>query len=868
VSRGRLRVYLGMAPGVGKTYAMLDEGNRRLGRGTDVVIGVVETHGRAHTAERLEGLEVVPRRRLSYRGATFEEMDLDAVLARRPNVALVDELAHTNVPGSRNEKRWQDVEELLDDGIDVVTTVNIQHLESLNDVVQRISGVEQRERIPDEVVRRADQIEIVDIAPEALRRRMAHGNIYPSERVDAALSNYFRIGNLSALRELALLWVAERVDEGLQRYRAAHGIEQPWEARERIVVALPGGPEGETLLRRAVRIATRTTGSDLLALHVVKGDGLSGLDPAEIGHQRRLAESMGGSWHQVVGDDVATAILDFARVENATQIVLGASSRGRFESFLAGEGIGARVTRLSGKIDVHLVTHEAARGPGLHPSLPVAGLTTALSARRRLQGAVLALVALPLLTFGLSQLRSGLNLPSDILLYLAVVILVALVGGMWPAIGAAILASLLLNYYFTPPLYTFTISDRNNAFALLFFIAVAALVSALVERVVRRTTEAGRAAAEAAVLAGLAGDVLRGATSLQQILGRARETFGLRSAALLERPDGDMEWSPVASVGDERTPGDDTTDLPVGEHHLLRVTGPVRAADARLLAAFAAQAAAAHEREELADRAAQAAVVAEADRTRSALLAAVSHDLRSPLASAKASITSLRSRRVQWTNAARDELLATADESLDRLTRLIENLLDMSRLEAGALGVSLAPVALDELVPLVLDALGVDASEEVRVKVPETLPEVRADAVLLERVLVNVLGNALRYSPPGNPPLLAASCHAGAMQIRVVDRGPGVPEGQNDQLFAPFQRLGDRDNSTGVGLGLALSRGLTDAMGGTLAAEDTPGGGLTMTITLPVVADAGEPLVQHGELPLGETGLPEQASVLHAGEEA
>jgi two-component system, OmpR family, sensor histidine kinase KdpD len=852
VSRGRLRVYLGMAPGVGKTYAMLDEGKRRLDRGTDVVVGVVETHGRAHTAERLQGLEVVPRQRLSYRGATFEEMDLDAVLARRPAVALVDELAHSNVPGSRYEKRWQDVDTLLDAGIDVITTVNIQHLESLNDVVQRISGVEQRETIPDEVVRRADQIEIVDIAPEALRRRMAHGNIYPSDRVDAALSNYFRVGNLSALRELALLWIAERVDEGLQRYRAAHGIEQPWEARERIVVALPGGPEGETLLRRAVRIATRTTGADLLALHVVKGDGLATTDPAEVGRQRQLAESMGGSWHQVVGDDVATAILDFARVENATQIVLGASSRGRWEAFLAGEGIGARVTRLSEKIDVHLVSHEAASAPGFGASLPVAGLTTALSVRRRVHGAAAALVLLPLLTFVLSRVRSELNLPSDILLYLGVVIVVALIGGLWPALGAAVAGSLLLNYYFTPPLYTFTISDKNNALALLVFVAVGALVSVLVERVVRRTTEASRASAEAAVLAGLAGGILRGETSLPQILGRARETFGLQALTLLERSDTSGAWQEIDHVGE---PGGrmDTTEVPVGERLLLRVEGQVRAADQRLLAAFAAQAAAVWERDRLTSRAEEATLVEEADRTRSALLAAVSHDLRSPLASAKASVTSLRSDRVQWTPAAQAELLATADESLDRLTRLIENLLDMSRLEAGALGVSLGAVALDELVPLVLDALGADASR-VRVKVPETLPEVRADAVLLERVLVNLLGNALRYSPPSSPPLVAASCHAGTMEIRVVDRGPGVPETQSDQLFAPFQRLGDRDNTTGVGLGLALSRGLTEAMGGTLTAEDTPGGGLTMAITLPLVEDLGGTAVQRGELPFEQAG--------------
>ena len=833
MSRGCLRVYLGMAPGVGKTYAMLDEGRRRLSRGTDVVVGIVETHGRAHTAEQLEGLEVVPRARMSYRGSTFEEMDLDAVLARRPAVALVDELAHSNIPGSRHEKRWQDVDELLEAGIDVITTVNIQHLESLNDVVQRISGVEQHETIPDEVVRRADQIEIVDISPEALRRRMAHGNIYPADTVDAAMSNYFRVGNLSALRELALLWVAERVDEGLQRYRAAHGIEQPWEARERIVVSLPGGPEGETLLRRAVRIAARTTGSELLAVHVVKGDGLAGLDPAEIGRQRRLAESMGGSWHQVAGDDVAVALLDFARAENATQIVLGASSRGRWEAFLAGEGIGARVTRLSGTIDVHFVTHEAASTPRVDVSVPIAGLTTALSLRRRVQAVVFAAVALPVLTFVLSRLRGELNLPSDILLYLAIVIGVALIGGLWPALAAAVIGSLLLNYYFTPPLYTFTISDKNNALALLVFVAVAALVSALVERVVRRTTEAGRAQAEAAILAGLAGGILRGETSLRQLLGRARETFGLVSVTLLERSGED--WVPVAHVGDE--PTEPVTDLTVSEQLMVRVSGPVRGPDRRLLTAFAAQAAAVHEHAELSDRAAQATVVEEADRTRSALLAAVSHDLRSPLASAKASVTSLRSDRVVWSPEARAELLETADESLDRLTRLIENLLDMSRLEAGALGVSLAPVALDELVPLVLDALGPDGAHVV-VDVSERLPEAYGDAVLLERVLVNLLGNALRYSPPGRPPSVAASCHEGAVQIRVVDRGPGVPEEQRERMFAPFQRLGDRDSASGVGLGLALSQGLTEAMGGTLAADDTPGGGLTMTVTLPLAEGA------------------------------
>jgi two-component system, OmpR family, sensor histidine kinase KdpD len=302
---GQLRIYLGAAAGVGKTYAMLGEGHRRAERGADVVVGFAETHARKQTAALLDGLEVVPRARLTYRGSTFEEMDVDAVLRRRPQIALVDELAHTNVPGSRNEKRWQDVEELLNAGIDVISAVNIQHLESLNDVVEQITGVPQRETVPDAVVRAADQVELVDMTAEALRRRMAHGNIYPAEKIDAALTNYFRTGNLTALRELALLWLADKVDEVLQHYRAEHDIRKTWEARERVVVALTGGPEGDTLIRRAARIAARATGGDLLAVHVTKSDGLTGANPANLARQRQLVESLGGTYHQVVGDNIS-----------------------------------------------------------------------------------------------------------------------------------------------------------------------------------------------------------------------------------------------------------------------------------------------------------------------------------------------------------------------------------------------------------------------------------------------------------------------------------------------------------------------------------------------------------------------------------
>src|ERR1035437_1728448 len=415
--RGQLRIYLGSAAGVGKTFAMLNEGHRRQERGTEVVVAFVETHGREHTAALLGGLEIMPRARLAYRDTFFEEMDIDAVLARAPEIVLVDEFAHTNVPGSRNSKRWQDVEELLQAGIDVISTVNIQHLESLNDVVEKITGVPQRETVPDAMVRAADQVELVDMTPEALRRRMAHGNIYPPEKIDAALTNYFRTGNLTALRELALLWLADKVDEGLQRYRAAHGIQGTWEARERVVVALTGGEEGETLIRRAARIAARSTGGDLLAVHVTRSDGLTGADPAALATQRRLAESLGGSYHQVVGENVPQSLLTFARAENATQLVLGGSRRTWLSALLTGPGVSMRTMRGSGDIDVHIVTHSRmGRGRGLPRSH--GGLTL----RRRLAGYVLGAVLAPLLTLALASSRGQLNPTNHVTAFLVAVI--------------------------------------------------------------------------------------------------------------------------------------------------------------------------------------------------------------------------------------------------------------------------------------------------------------------------------------------------------------------------------------------------------------------------------------------------------------
>ncbi|HEV7825053.1 MAG TPA: sensor histidine kinase KdpD [Mycobacteriales bacterium] len=824
--RGTLRVYLGAAPGVGKTYAMLDEAHRRRDRGTDVVVGFVETHGRRRTAELLDGLEVVPRRTLAHRGAAFEEMDVDAVLARAPRVALVDELAHTNVPGSRNAKRWQDAEMLLAAGVDVVTTVNIQHLESLNDIVESITGIRQQETVPDEVVRRADQIELVDMSPQALRRRLAHGNVYAAEKVDAALGNYFRIGNLTALRELALLWVADRVDDALERYRAEHGIAAPWAARERVLVALTGGAEGDSLVRRAAQIAQRAPGGELLALHVSRNDGLTGATPDALARQRVLVESLGGTWHAVVGDDVAEAILAFARGVNASQIVLGASRRGRLSSALA-PGVGPAAVRDSGDIDVHIVTHE-------HAGRRRGRARGRLSRRRVTAGWLLGVAGPPLLALALSVTRGLHDLPTELMLFLALTVGVALVGGLWPAVVAAVAGGLLANYLFTPPVRTLTIAEPQNALALGVLVAVAVAVSAVVDLAARRTVQAARARAEADTLTTLAGSVLRGEDAVPALLERVRETFALDAAALLERDSGGT-WTVSGSAGDAppRSPDEAQLAIPVREGLVLALRGrELGAQDLRVVTAVATQAETVLERDRLRTEAAANRREHERTTIRTALLAAVSHDLRTPLAGIKAGVSSLRSSDVELDPADQAALLGAVEDSADRLQGLIDNLLDMSRLDAGAVSARAAPVALDEVVPRALSGIPED---RVTLDVPETLPLVRADAGLLERALGNIVENAVRHCPPGQPVVVTAGCLRDALVVRVVDRGPGVPDEAKEDMFRAFQRGGDADSTGhGVGLGLAVARGFIDANGGTLEAEDTPGGGLTMVITLPV----------------------------------
>jgi len=825
--RGELRIYLGAAPGVGKTFSMLGEAHRRLERGTDVVAAVVETHGRKKTAEAMAGIERIPPRFIDYRGGTFAELDVPAVLARHPEVVLVDELAHSNTPGSKNAKRWQDVEELLDAGITVISTVNVQHLESLNDVVAQITGIEQQETVPDSVVRSAAQIELVDITPEALRRRLSHGNVYAPERVDAALSNYFRQGNLTALRELALLWLADQVDAALAKYRAEHNISDTWEARERVVVAVTGGPESETLVRRASRIASKSS-AELMVVHVVRGDGLTGVSAPQMGKVRELAASLGATLHTVVGGsdgDVPSALLDFAREMNATQLVLGTSRRSRWAR-LFDEGIGAKTVQNSGKIDVHMVTHEQ--------SQPGWSWSTATRGQRHLASWLAAIVVPSIITAIASLLDPFLHIGGESAVFFIGVLVVALLGGVAPAALSAVLSGLLLNYFFVAPRYSFTIADPDSALTIVVLLAVAVAVAALVDGAAKRSREARHASQEAELLALFAGSVLRGA-DLTTLLERVRETYAQRAVSLLHEEDGI-----VACVGAEPCVTVDSADTAIevsdDDYWLLMAGRKTEARDRRVLGAVARQAAGLVRQRALAEEAGRAEALAKADELRRSLLSAVSHDLRTPLAAAKAAVSSLRSEDVGFSPEDTAELLATIEESVDQLTALVGNLLDSSRLAAGVVKPELRRVYMEEVVQRALLGISRGATgyghrglDRVKVEVGDAVA--LADAGLLERVLVNLIDNALRYSA-GSVVRVNAGQVGDRVLITIVDEGPGIPRGAEEQLFAPFQRLGDHDNSTGVGLGLSVARGFVEALGGTISATDTPGGGLTVVVDL------------------------------------
>ena len=828
MSRGKLKVFVGAVPGVGKTYAMLEEGSRLRSEGRDVVIGYVESYGRVETTAMIGDVELVPKKACVYQGSIVEEMDLDAVLARRPEVALVDELAHTNVPGSKHAKRWQDVDALLDAGIDVMSTVNIQHLDSLKDVIFDITDVEQRETIPDNVVRQADEIELVDLTQEGVQERLAAGKIYPAERLDAATANYFRAGNLGALRELALSWTADRVDEAVAKYRDLHGIDQPWETKERVLVALAGADGGDKVVRRAARLAMRTH-ADLVGVFVRPTRGMSEEPTRSLPAQRELLQRFGGRYHEVVGDDVGTSLLTFAREENATQIVLGASRRSRLDELLRGSPI-SRVIRNAGDIDVHVISYESDRRPRRQARQPT---RATLGWARRVISWSIALFGLPLLTWILLGIRQDLELHNVLLSYLLVSVVTGGVGGALPAVVTAAAGFLLSNWFFTAPVETWSISNPNDLFSLFAFLVVSLAVGLLVGYSSRRNAEAHKARAQAEALA-VTTTIRHPASVLDQqaLLRSVRDILSLEAVSLIRRV-GDG-WEVLAWEGsrDLRTPAEGSESIELnGEVTLVILDGRLTADDRIVLRAFAAQIIQAIERVELEREAGSAQSMADTDRLRTALLSAVSHDLRTPLATIKASLTSLVETGVKWTVEETQSFLQTALGETEHLNRLVGQLLDASRVQVGAVHVFFRPVGLEEVVASALSGLR-PGGDRISVEISEALPEVQTDPDLLERVVANLVENALTWSPSDRAVRITAGEVAGRIDLRISDRGPGIPKDARETVFQPFQRMGDSPNREGVGLGLAVARGLLQAMGNELVIEDTPGGGTTMVIAM------------------------------------
>jgi len=812
---------------------MLNEGMRRHTRGTDVVVGLVETHGRPQTAAQMADLEILPRRAIDYRGQTLEEMDLPAILERHPEVVLVDELAHTNVPGVEHTKRFEDVEAILEAGINVISTLNLQHLESVSDVVETIVGVPQRETVPDDFVRSAEQIELIDMTPEALRRRLAHGNVYSADRIDAALTHYFRPGNLAALRELSLLWLADRVDVELQAYRERHHIDTAWETKERVLVAITGSQESARLIRRAARMARRSKG-ELVGLHVRRDDGLRARADTAVDQNVALLSELGGRFIEVVSNDVAVALVTVARAENATRLVIGATRRSRWSELLHGSIVTRCLREARGEIDLHVI--------GMDQPPPRTGRRgrsragpSGLPRRRVIAGLALGAVAFPIVTVLLTTTVTSTSLALALSVYLLIVIAVSVTGGLIPGLLGALVAFLITNYDFAPPIHTLTIGNARDVLALVSFLVAALTVSTLVDLAARRSTQAIRAERNARALARMVSTVSLGDHALQEMLVEIVRIFDLDGAAL-RRTDTTTHTVDEAASGDLSGP---TTVVQVDDTHELVVAGGLEDAESQaLLRGVASQLISVLERQRLEHEAQERDQLRQADELRAALLAAVSHDLRTPLASIKTAATSLLSPSARFTPEQHETLLESINTEADRLNALIEGLLDMTRVNEGSMELVTSEVDLVDLVDYAVED-AVAAAEvlpsAVRLTGVDTAP-ILTDPALVVRVLANLIQNGLVHGGPD------VAVDVGVIgddaTIRVVDHGPGVPAEDRDVIFRPFQRRGDLRSGRGVGLGLAIARGFTVALGGQLLVEDTPGGGCTMVLTLPLTPDA------------------------------
>ena len=891
--RGRLKIFLGAAPGVGKTYEMLSAAQRRRGENVDVVIGVVETHGRAETEALIAGLETIPRQSIAYRERTLTEMDLDAILARHPRLVLVDELAHSNAPGSRHPKRYLDVEELLSAGIDVYTTLNIQHVESLNDVVARITRIRVRETVPDSVIERADDIELIDLTPEDLIQRLKDGKVYVPAQAERAVRHYFAAGNLTALRELALRRTAQRVDNQMVDYMRSHAIEGPWAAGERVLVCVQGGRKATATVRHAKRLADQLR-APWTAINV-ETTGASRASVAEqdsVVAALRLAERLGAEPVLIPGQDVADSVIDYARANNVTHLIVGKSQRPRWRQLLGG-AITQRLINRAGGINIHVIEVPSERAEaGAAP--PTGRAASGFDPWPFVVATLLVLAAVPI---GIA-LREWLAVTNTALVFLTAVLIGAVLEGLGPSLLACLVAMLAYNFFFLPPLYTFTIAEPDNVVALFFFAVVAVIASNLAARVrgqalsarlrARHTDDLYQFSRKLAVAVTL--DDLLWATAHQIALmlkvrvvlllppaedkaaGRPAggEASGTRGSIAVRAgfPPEDMldeadlaaaKWSweknHIAGRGSDTLPGGKwlfqplrTGRGPLGVVGIIRdEPGPLLTPDQqRLLDALADQAALAIERVNLARDLHLARLQVETDRLRSALLTSISHDLRTPLASILGSASSLRSQDAMLDAPTKQALLGTIIEESDRLNRFIGNLLDMTRLESGALAPRTGLAELADVIGSALHRAGnILAAHRVKLDLEADLPLLALDMVLFEQVLFNLLDNAAKHAPAGSLITIAASRDGDTVMLRMVDEGEGIPAAELERIFEKFHRAGGDRRRAGTGLGLAICRGFVEAMGGTISARnrnDRPGA--VFVITLPVPIDALPPEVE------------------------
>ena len=865
--RGKLKIFLGAAPGVGKTYEMLSEGRRRKADGVDVVVGVVETHGRAETEAQLAGLEIVPRRQVEYKGRVLGEMDLDAIVKRRPALVLVDELAHTNAPGSRHPKRYLDVEELLGCGIDVYSTMNVQHIESLNDVVARITRIRVRETVPDRIVDAADEVEVVDLTPADLMARLREGKVYVRAQAQRALRHYFSPGNLTALRELALRRTAARVDEQMRSYMREHAISGPWAAGERVIVCLDPSPVAASAVRAARRTASGLD-AELIALYV-ETDRHTALSEAERDHlaeSMRLATQLGAEVVTVPGRSVSEEILAFARARNATRVVVGKSRRSRWFELTHGSVVDELVRSGSG-LAIEVAPSDAGKTP--------VGAADWLSDIPRSPGPYLEGVLTTASATALGELIDAyIDLPNISLVFVVPVLIAAARHGLVPSLWVSALGVLSYNFFFLPPLYKFTIQDPANIVALFFFMVVAIVASTLAARTRSRTESARREARATAELYAF-GRKIAGVLDLYDLLWIVVSHLArlLHAEVVMLMPEKGRDGSlvphaafpPDCELGDadlaaarwswdaDHPTGRGTDTLP-GARWLfvpIRTSGPPVAvigilskpglelgtADRRLLDAVGSQAAVAIERVTLAEDIDQARLGAERERLRSAMLTSVSHDLRTPLASIVGALSTLRSDEGRYDQATRRELVDTALGESKRLDRFVGNLLDMTRLDAGAIVPRCEPVEVGDLVSTTLRrAAPLLEGHVVEPSVAPDLPVVSLDFVLAEQALFNLLDNAGKYSDPGSRVEVIARRAGDRLEIVVQDEGPGLPADAIDRLFDKFYRAdgGDRRRA-GTGLGLAIARGFVEAQGGTIAAanrSDRAGAQFTMSYPL------------------------------------